>query len=223
LSEYLIDLILPKHEIHLLAGPTGAGKSRWMFQWLFAWSEGKPIFGHASHPVHWSYASADRTAISAKRTVDSMGVNSSKLNFIAAWDKGMTMSQIIDEAKQNGSEFLIIESFGSFVQHPATSNVVKSFLQAISRTIRDENLTILGVMESPKMKPSERYSNPRQRISGVASWGHFAETIMLVEPIPGKESTAQRNITVCPRNGPVIVQPAEFREDGHLHYIDPDL
>lgn len=220
MSDFLVDPILPKHEIHLLAGPTGAGKTRWMFQWLLEWQEGQTIFGYRSHPVKWVYASADRTAVSARRTLESMGIPVNAVDLIPAWDRGMTISQIVDEARLRKAEFLIVESFGSFVQHPATSNIVKGFLQAISSTLRTAQMTMLGVMESPKMKPHERYSNPRQRISGVASWGHFAETIMLVEPIPGKEASPERTITVCPRNGPVILQSAVFQNDGRLHYTD---
>lgn len=220
LSADLIESILTPHEIHLLAGPTGAGKTRWMFQWLLDWERQKPIFGYASNPVKWAYASADRTAVSAQRTIASMNL---KLDvpLIPAWDRGMTISQILDAAKGMEAQFLIVESFGSFVQHPATCNIVKAYLQAISAAIRKDNITILGVMESPKMKPSERYSNPRQRISGVASWGHFAETIMLVEPLPGRESMPQRTVTICPRNGPVIARELEFQGDGRLHELAP--
>jgi hypothetical protein len=116
-----------------------------------------------------------------------------------------------------------MESYGSFVEHPATSTMVKAHLQASSKMCMMHDLTILGVMESPKMKPSERYSNPRQRISGVASWGHFSETVMLVEPIPGSESSPQRVLHICPRNGQALEIPMEFKEDGWLHELEAKL
>lgn len=220
LTPDLIEGILPANEIHLLAGPTGAGKTRWLFQTLIRWQAGQSILGHHANPVSWVYVASDRTSVSAKRTLDSMKIDPSKIEFIAAWDKQLTLNQIIDHAE--GSHLIVIESFGSFVDHPATSTNVKRFMQAVSKMIRDSNQTIIGVMESPKQKPKERYGNPRQRISGVASWGHFAETVMLVEPVPGDESCPDRTVHICPRNGPEVVLELTFRSDGRLHPRDTD-
>lgn len=221
MSDHLIEALLPVREIHLLAGPTGAGKTRWLFQTILEWSAGLPVLSHRSYPVPWIYASADRSQESAKRTLESMKIDPTRIPFIAAWDTGMTLSRIIDTASISKAKLVIIESFGSFVEGPPTANNVKSFLQAASKTIRDADLTLLGIMEQPKMKPKERYGNPRQRISGVASWGHFTETIILVEPVPSRESCPLRTIHICPRNGPEMVINAEFRPDGRLHYLDP--
>jgi RecA-family ATPase len=199
---YLIDVILPKEEIHLLAGPSGAGKTTWLFGMLDEWSKGNDVLGHKSHPEPWVYVAADRSIASVNRTLGSMGL-ALPLPPIPAWDRKMTYSQILDAVDGSGCKFAVIEAFGSFVDPPANSACVKAFLSSISYGARANGMTILGVVESPKMKPYEKYDNPRQRVSGAAAWGHFTETIFLVEPVNLSEpKSPERVLFVCPRQGP---------------------
>jgi hypothetical protein len=214
--QYLVDPILPVHEIHLLGGPSGAGKSRWLFQTLLDWEQGLPVLDYPSHPVPWVYVASDRSLASVCRTFASMGLLQT-IQIIPAWDKGLSFNMILDAIKEQGAQFAVIESFGSFVDPPGNSACVKKFLQPIGRYCRNNDLTILGVMESPKMKPYERYDNPRQRISGAAGWGHFTETIFLMEPADVKDAeNRDRIFTLCPRNGTATVINYTFDERGRL-------
>jgi hypothetical protein len=68
------------------------------------------------------------------------------------------------------------------------------------------------------MKPSEMYENPRQRISGVATWGHYAETVFLLEPFdPKSPADPFRMLNICPRNGAGITIELAFNDKGHLN------
>ena len=207
----LIDKILPPRETHLLAGPTGAGKTRWLFQTLLQWQAGLPILGHKSNPVSWVYVAADRSIAAARRTLDDMQIDIDRINCIPAWDRHMTLAQITDAILAEKAELAVIESFGSFVDPPANSRNVKNFLSAHHQLMSKAGITTIGVMESPKMKPRDRYDNPRQRVSGVASWGHFTETIFVMEPTnPGDPSDLARILYCCPRNGPGHVVPCQI-------------
>jgi hypothetical protein len=211
LSDYLIDKILPAGETHLLAGPTGAGKTRWLFQMLLQWQAGLPVLGHRSHPVPWVYIAADRSISAAKRTLDDMQIDMKQINCIPAWDRQMTLGQITDAIKAENAQLAVFEAFGSFCDPPANSRNVKNFLSAHYKAMQHEGITTIGVMESPKMKPKDRYDNPRQRVSGVATWGHFTETIFLMEPSnAGDPSDPARTLYCCPRNGPGHVVPCQI-------------
>jgi RecA-family ATPase len=202
-NEYLLDVILPKHEVHLLGGPSGAGKTRWLLKTLLDWQQGLPVLGYQSYPVPWAYVNADRSQASYQRTMCDMGLDPASIRTIAAWDEQLAWHQIIDQMESLDSELFVVESFGSFVPGTSTSRDVKQHLQHAGRFLQRAKKTIIGVVESPKMKPYETYENPRQRISGAAAWGHFSETIFLMEMSNAEDpSCSGRQLYVCPRNGP---------------------
>jgi RecA-family ATPase len=222
--EYLIDVILPARETSLMAGPSGAGKTRfWLPMMIHEWSKGLSVLGFKSHPVPWVYVASDRSEKSVHATLSDMGIHPSTFPMIPAWDRAMTISQILDAVKQHQAKFAVIEAFGSFVEsrhHCA----IKQFLQAYHKMARGMDLTTLGIMESPKQKPHERYDNPRQRVSGFAAWAHFTETIVLVEFIaPADVSNSQRLLTICPRNAPAFERAGTFDHQGILRFPDADL
>lgn len=223
ISRFLADVLLPVEEVHLLAGPSGAGKTRWLMHNLLLWEEGADFLGYHSHPVPWVYVAADRTVISVERTLLSMGIEPGRINAIPAWDKGMSIGAIMDAIKDSGARLAVWESFGSFVEPPGNGKTVKEFILRMSKFCRQEHVTIIGVVESPKMKPYERYENPRQRVSGAAAWGHFSETIFLVEPDAVENpNDPYRNLFVCPRNAPGLTILLSFDIQGRLLPIQED-
>ena len=219
---YLVEAILPSTEIHLLAGPTGAGKTRWLFDTLMDWEQGLPVLGHSSHPVPWIYVANDRSMDGVNRTLDTMEITRDAFPIIPAWDMKMTWLQMIDAIEAEKAQLAIIEGFGGLVDSPGHSHQVRNFLCSTYSLIKQCDITIIGVVESPKMKPKDSYANPRQRVSGVATWGHHTETIFLVEPTDASNaSDPRRTLTVCPRNAPGMIRNAAFTSEGHLRIISP--
>src|SRR6266436_434626 len=199
---YLVDVIIPKHEVHLLGGPSGAGKTRWLLHTLLRWEQGEDFLCYKSHPVPWVYVAADRSCASVQRTLIGMGIEPGRILTIPAWDQGMNENQIMDKIAKCKAKLAVWEAFGSFVPEPQRGPQVKQYLTRMQRFCQEVDTTIIAVVESPKMKPYERYENPRQRISGAAGWGHFSETIFLVEPDDvGKLENPYRTLYVAPRNG----------------------
>lgn len=129
----------------------------------------------------------------------------------------MQINSILDAITKSKAQLAVWESFGSFVDAPAQGHQVKAFLSRINKICRQQDLTVIGIVESPKQKPYEKYENPRQRVSGAAAWGHFSETIFLVEPddfdIP---DNPYRSLHVCPRNAPAMKMLLGFDLNGRL-------
>lgn len=217
MSEYLIETILPTNEINLVAGPSGAGKTRWLLNMLRDWERGKPIFGYASYPQKWAYAPGDRSQRSVHRTMSAIGIDPVSMNIIPSWGTDYkTLPQIFDAAQKMEAKLLVIEGFGGYAEEK-TPSAVRNFLAAVQRVIEKEDLTIIGVVESPKMKPTERYENPRQRVSGAAAWAHYTETIFLVEPTDvSNPKLPERKLFLCPRNAKGAVFNSAFDETGRL-------
>ena len=222
MTEYIVEAILPAKEVHLFGGPSGAGKTRWLLHTLLEWEQGMDVLGFRSNPVPWVYIAADRSVASVQRTLLGMGIQPGLILAVDAWDKQMGINEIMDRIVGSQAKLIVWESFGSFVEEPVNGRTVKSFLNRMSRFCRGQEVTIIGVVESPKMKPYEKYENPRQRISGAAAWGHFSETIMLVEPDDLTKDNPDRTLYVCPRNSPTLKIALAFDLQGRLLPIQQD-
>lgn len=187
------------------------------------WRRGKDVLGHRSYPVPWVYVVLDRPYTSVEATLLSLDIDPLMINIIPAMDLGYNrITQILDHAQKLAAKLVVIEMFGYLLPGPETRELVRSFMGSVQRMLSDTGMTIIGTMESPKMKPKDIYKNPRQRISGPASWGHCGETIMLVEPDFRKgEDSPHRVISIHTRNGKPEVFPAIFKSDGQLHLTKP--
>ena len=203
--------------VHLCGGPSGAGKTRWLLPMVQnQWRLGKPVLGHKSYPVSWCYVPMDRPYSSVEETLLTLKLDPLKINTIPAMDLGYnSITQVLDDAERMGARLVIIEMFAYLLKGPETRESVRAFMGACQRMLAGTGMTIIGTMESPKMRPKDVYRNPRQRISGPASWGHCAETIILIEPDQHKpEDSPYRTIGIHPRNGGAEIYKAIFRRDG---------
>jgi AAA domain len=201
----LIHSIMPEHEIYLVAGSSGAGKTSWLLSMLLEWSQGYPVFGRKSHPVPWAYATADRSREGAERRMVGAGIPVEFVPLIAAWDEGLTFNGIVQQAQDMGAKLLVIDGFSRFSPSHNSSRAVSDWLNSVHRTLRQADLTLIGVVEEPKMKPADKYMKRRQRISGPAAWAHHAETIFLVEQLDDKKvGDMRRKLVVLPRNAPEV-------------------
>lgn len=222
---YLVDVLLPKHEVHLLAGPSGAGKTRWLLNQLLLWERGERFLGFNVHPTPWAYVAGDRSFSSLRHTLNDMYITFNDIpNKIPAWEKDMNAFAILDAIQAlKGHHLVVWEAFGSFVEAPQMNTQVKAWLSRISKFCRTHDKTIIGVVESPKMKPYERYNNPRQRVSGVAAWSHFVENIFLVENEDyEKTDNPERILWACGRNSPLLKYRLCFDLQNRLLPVEDD-
>lgn len=208
-TDYLIDTILPKRRVHLIAGASDAGKTRFLLPMFVDWSRGLQVAGQDSHPVPWLYVSGDRNQEEVEETIKSLGYSDKDIPFWAAWGKGSppALFSIIERARkwEPVPELLVIEGFsGLTTTRPEDVRCFLANATAYCEPSKDfpKGLTIVGVCESPKMKSNEKYGNPRQRVSGVAAWGHYSSTIFVVENAEKDEAyeSDERTIWVCTKN-----------------------
>jgi hypothetical protein len=226
----IVDILFPEEVIHLVAGPTGAGKSRWLLEWLQDWQLGRDVLGYKSHPVPWLYVSGDRSEKEATATIASLGINPKSIPLFPAFGLMPPMGAlgVLDAAERQGIGLLVWEGFGQYVESNAGSSNVKRWLNMMvwrlshtaNGTPRKLPLTIIGVMEQPKMKPKDKYQNARQRISGPAAWGHTASTIVMVEHALATCKGPLRTLEIYPHAGGVgeIILKASL-STGHFTII----
>lgn len=216
---------MPAQEVHLLTGDSNAGKTRWLIGALLEWEQGLPILGCKSNPVPWAYASPDRTGRSFERTLNGMGLSLTQVPFIEAFGAhSKRMEQIVQVAAEHKVELLVIEGFQKFVEPPGQGRQVQEFLEYLSKKTErsrefPNGLTFLGVAESPKMKPKERYEDPRQRVSGAAAWAYYSETVFVMERKNPKDNRdPERILHVSPKQGVNLALEGGFDVQGRLRF-----
>jgi len=160
-----------------------------------------------------------------RSTMMSLGINPKNVPILPAFGVWPALGHlgILEEAERRKVELLVWEGFGRYVESNAGSSTVARWLSYVTWRLshfqdgspRFAPLTIIGVMEQPKMKPKDRYENARQRISGPAAWGHSASTIVLVEHSDLKCKGPGRNLEIYPRDSGDILRKATLAT-GHF-------
>jgi AAA domain len=227
--EFLIENILPSGEVHLLGGPSGAGKTTWLFQILKdQWKPEGKILGHLVHPVPFMYVAADRSKKGVERTMKRAGVTPGSIPFISLVDypniaSPVDLANAILEQHPD-TKLIFIDGVMRLMPTRRDSATdggfahVSKFLIALCKLCVEKDLTIVLIVHSPKQKEDSRYTNPRERVMGSAAWAAFTETVILVEPfLPVSRETADCRTMIClPRNSAAIFLDLEFNVDGRL-------
>lgn len=193
----LQDVLTPRR-VHLLGGVSDAGKTRFILPALLSWATAPP----------WVYVAGDRTLDDAQDSMRDMGIAPATVPMVPAFGEHNKASWLeiklaVDRAYPQ-AELIVVEGFQDLVPGQGRKTEVREFLSAVSAYLNPSpqhpnGLTILGVVESPKLKPHEQYSNPRQRVSGPSGWGYHASTILLIESAARDDSflTGNRIMWVC--------------------------
>jgi KaiC/GvpD/RAD55 family RecA-like ATPase len=227
--EFLIEEILPSREVHLLGGPSGAGKTTWLFQMLQEqWKEGGTILDHSVHPVPYIYVSADRSKPSVERTMQRAGINPITVPFFSLVNRpeitsvALLANAVLERCPE--TRLLVIDGVMRLIPPKRDSSTdggfahISKFLIELCKACQDKDLTIILIVHSPKQKEDSRYTNPRERVMGSAAWAAYSETIILVEPfMPVSRDTANARTLIClPRNAGAVFQDLEFTANGRL-------
>ena len=217
--EYIIDDIMPAHEIHLLGGPSGAGKTTLAFQMIMDIRSGRPVFGHDSHPVPICYASCDRSSDSAVRTASRVGVNINIPTVIARRGH-RTIRQVIDAAKElvPGLRLLVIDAIGTLVPCGKINDygTVMDFLGYCTELCEQHHITILAMGHATKTREGEGFIRPRHKFLGSVASASCDTMFYIESPNPQDPDDPSRRIIVLPRNYPSCVLAYTFNALGRL-------
>jgi hypothetical protein len=222
-NNFIIDPLFERRTVHIVAGASGAGKTIWLLETMTKWARGEDVMGFKSYPEPWLYVSGDRSGEAVWRKIDCMGLNRSEIPLLPAYATGhntLDWEKIFVQILDSGAKTIVWEGFGRYIPSNAKGNAVDIWIEQIIYQAEKNDLTIIGVCEQPKMKPRDKYSNPRQRISGPAAWGHHTSTTILIEPADEKTPSNPNRVLYC------IIHdggaPKELRatmKDNHLVFL----
>lgn len=220
---YIIDGILPAHEIHLMGGPSGAGKTTLCFQMLWDIRHNEPVFGLNSHSVPMCYVACDRSKEATERTLQRMRVEVDFpiLSLVPLGIAAYNIEYVIEAALklEPNTRLLVIDAIGSLVPGGKINDyrAVLMFLTKVSALCHKHHITILAMGHSTKVKEGEDFKNARQKFLGSVAWGGFSETMFYIEPAnPEDVRDTTRQVLVLPRNGECLDLQYMFNKEGRL-------
>jgi hypothetical protein len=212
---YLIDKILPARQVHLIGGPSGIGKTRWIVHLLKDWLEGKPVLGFKSHPEKMMYFATDRNEESLEETFQALDIGT-----LFPWKSLLNTTQSIDEIIKSHPDvkLFVFDPIMLFVPDYKYIDygTVATFLRNLTKLCVKYDVTIIGVVHTAKMKEGALFVNPRERLLGSAAWGAYAETLFILgsNDFEHPEKSKIRNVNVLPRNSAEFVIHWKFNSHG---------
>jgi len=214
--EYIVDPILPRRKLHMLAGPSGGGKTTLLFEFLKCWTKGEPVWGFASNPLPWAYIALDRYYDEIGNRCEAAGLNPRDLPIDCLLEKQVTLQDII--TKHPEARVLIIEGILLLMQgHVNDYQEVGHFLRYVLNLCEEHDVTIIGTPHATKTKTGEGFTHSRHKVLGSVSWGAYSSTLMFIDnKNPGDPKDPFRKLEILPRVGPAVELEFMFDEVGRL-------
>lgn len=197
---------MPERELHLIGGSSGSGKSSWLIKMLERLERGESIYGHAAKPTPYVYVSSDRSRAGMYRTIERLGIDRARFPLYIPTNTALNLTarQIVIDAKKKFpvAKLVVFEGIATHVPDGKLSDykIVAKFLRELGALCEELDITILGVVHSPKVKEKDKYANPRERIMGSTAWGAYSELIMFLEPLNPDGASSLRTFWILPRN-----------------------
>lgn len=216
--EFIVDKIFPKRKLHLISGPSGAGKTTFIFNMIRDWSIGSPIMGFTSHPAPFQYLALDRDYDEVGDRVRAAGLEPSMLNISCVLDEGLTFDKLMTRVEPK-TEVLFIDAFATLTPEGRINDyaVVANFLRRVLNTCKAKGLTIFGTPHATKTKEGDSYLHGRHKVLGSVAWGAFSSTLVFIDSVnPGNPAEPGRLVSVLPRCAASIEKHFKFSEAGGL-------
>lgn len=220
---YIVEDILPAEEVHIVAGPSGAGKTTWLFQMMGDWIAGAPIAGCTSRPSAWLYVACDRSKEATKRTLERTGVAlpvNHLISLVDSHESSMSALSLFNRCRTRlpeGGVVFVDGLISLLAGNPNDYQAVRSLLVDLTRGCKRDHLTIVATTHATKTREGERFLNPRQRILGSVAFGGFSDTVILIEPADQENpENGERTVLILPRNSAPLKLDLAFNKEGKL-------
>lgn len=234
-GKFILEEVMPAETVHLVAGPSGAGKTKWVFQMLRDVREGKPVLGYRSHPTPFAYVTCDRSREEVLRTIEPIGFSEGDFPIVCLdehpewWKlddpKINPAKPVLEYVMRNHgeAELVVIDGMNTLTPGGRINDygVVATFLLWLRHWCRKNARTIIGIAHSTKMRENERIIRPRDRVIGSVAWAGNSHCIVLIEHAEGEESGV-RHVWLLARTVADAKFVYEFTSDGILVLTDTD-
>lgn len=218
-NPFLIDKILPARQVHILCGPSGVGKTRWL-NWMYKdWHQGLPVLGYESFPVPSLYLAKDRNIESLKLTLKSINCEHMMKYESIMYRKDIDIENLKDHWPD--IKLFFIDPIAKFVKDGKINDygAVSDFLTKCSYYCQKDDFTIMGSCHAPKAKEGQLLINPREWTLGSGAWGGYSETMFAFNGDDFKTPNSIRYFYVLARNAPDTLHYFRLK-DGWVTLVD---
>ncbi len=159
--EFLVDDLFPTKEVHLIAGPSGGGKTTFLFNMIRQWQNGQPVLNHASHPKDFYYISLDRSEQLVRNRMEAEGIDPDTIPHLSL-RKSSTWEKVLSIVPAT-TKVLFIDGFSRLCPggKPNDYNTVADFLAKLGDYCVEKDITIIGVVHATKVKEGESFLEPQ--------------------------------------------------------------
>ena len=208
----------------ILAGPSGAAKTTWMYQLLNTQKYRKPFHGHETYGYSFITFGRDRGEADHLETMERMHLNPALVPFVplshAVYDFEAAQEILKHiEATVPMPKIVFIEGIDMLVERGNDLRPSTDFMHLLQQISEHYNIVIIGSMGSPKVKEGNGYAATRDNVLGSTGWGRAASTVALLQ-FSEKKEKGRRILTVELRNAPAEKFVLLF-VDGELE-VQPD-
>ena len=228
---FVVDKIFPAGAMHLLGGPSGAGKTTWLFQMLYEWEQKKKLFGeYQSNPCPWVYISSDRSMRETAQTLKRIGLlhwrfEAYSLEDLLAVNKTTKhldspdlIKHVIGNEKFKHAELFVIEGLQALMPNvPKGQSQNKAELvwaMQSRRILSPTNKTIIATTHNPKQTSGPGQSSSDERSKFLGSQGFIGSCSTMIGFEKDEKDKDLRKVVIMGRNFKDILQTYRLDENG---------
>jgi len=191
----IIDAILPSHEVSILAGASGAGKTTLIMQVLCALQANTPVWGHAAQPnVRLGYIAADRSWRSYQKTAALSNLDLESIQVRTLVDdaalnlKDFERSPIDELERIIGTmlpvDLIVVDPLVVFLGVDTNKyHLNAARLIRLNKLCLANKITLLGTHHATKARSDYSFKRAQDRISGTSALLGFTSTqLFLASP-----------------------------------------
>ncbi|TFH63976.1 MAG: AAA family ATPase [Gemmatimonadales bacterium] len=187
-TEELITGILPRDEVSILAGASGAGKTTLIMQILRSLTRNEPVFGRPTlRDIRLGYIAADRTWRSYQKTAAHVGLDLSSIGVRALVDdpaidlKLFEASPIEELERLIGlllpCDLIVVDPLVVFLGVDTNKyHLNAARLIRLNKLCRTNHVTLLGTHHATKARSDYSFKRAQDRISGTSALLGFTST-----------------------------------------------
>jgi hypothetical protein len=231
-EHFLIDPILPVGTMNLIGGPSGIGKSTWLFQTLYDWAHGRPVLGkYKSNPCPFVYVSMDRGVLETDRTLRRLGFGNWDIPIYSIEDLAneADLEKVTDRFPK--IDLFVVEGLQAALPDGKGSQNRQEMRWAISlrKKLLNKGKTLLATTHSPKSQIDTAHA--RSNFLGSVSL-HACFSTMISFDLPQSARDVAKGKAVRTDNREVLIQGRDFPdirldytrdEQGRFRLIDGEL
>lgn len=208
----------PRGRTHIIAGSSGAGKTRLMLDLLTTQQKHQYFLGHRGAGLEFIVVFADRGQLANEETLITMGLEHIKdriKHIPVVWGEQAAdaIKQLVESLPEMPG-IVFIEGGDMLVEKPNAMESVAPFMSKLNELAAYYHLAIVVSLGSGKHKEGEGYKNARDRAYGSVAWTRMSD-MMLQLSQDGDDDSDDRVLIVKHR--------AERGEKFELRFVDGHL